>query len=461
MTGAKLLFPINYGQDYRYKRSCEMLTLIKSGYVIDPASGREGEYDVLIDGEMIRQIEADLSAEAVERLAKEEQKQFEVLDAKDKYVMPGFIDLHVHLREPGYEYKETIATGAMAAAAGGFTTICPMPNTKPATDSTDMIKLVLEKVEREAVVNVLPIGAITIGQAGNELVNIKELKAAGAVALSEDGKSVMDTALYMEAMRQAAHYGIPIFAHCEDKSLVGNGAINAGKKAMELGLPGISNAVEDIITARDIIMAKETGAQLHLCHISTKDSARMLEAAKREGLPVTGEACPHHFILSDHDIKSDDADYKMNPPLRSPEDVEALKRALKEGVIDVIATDHAPHSIEEKAKSFVEAPFGIVGLETAFALTFTELVQKGHLSISQVVEKMSVNPARVLGIDRGCIDVGRVADLVIVDPEAEYYIDKEAFFSKGRNTPFEGRRVQGRIICTFVAGNKVYHRRLR
>jgi dihydroorotase len=433
-----------------------MLTLIKRGYVIDPTSGREGHYDVLIDGEKIRRIEAELSAKEVERWAKEEQKKLEIIDAKGRYVMPGFIDLHVHLREPGYEYKETIETGAMAAAAGGFTTICPMPNTRPATDRADRIKLVIEKAEREAVVNILPIGAITIEQTGNDMVNIKELKDAGAVALSEDGKSVMDTALYMEAMRQAAHYKIPIFAHCEDKSLVGKGVINAGKKAMELDLPGITNAVEDIITARDIIIAKESGAQLHLCHISTADSAKMLQIAKREGLLVTGEVCPHHFILSEDDIKSDDADYKMNPPLRSPVDVEALKMALKEGVIDVIATDHAPHSKDEKAKSFAEAPFGIVGLETAFALTFTELVQKGYLTISQLVEKMSVNPARVLGIDRGSIDVGRVADLVIVDPEAEYCINKETFYSKGRNTPFEGRKVQGRIITTFVAGNRVY-----
>jgi dihydroorotase len=433
-----------------------MLTLIKSGYVIDPASGREGQYDVLIDGEFIRQVDTELSLALVERMAKEEGKQFTVIEAAGRYVMPGFIDLHVHLREPGYEYKETIAAGAMAAAAGGFTTICPMPNTKPVTDTAERIKLVTEKASREAVVNILPIGAITIDQAGSELVNIKELKVAGAAALSEDGKSVMDTDLYMEAMRQAAHYHIPIFAHCEDKSLVGRGVINAGSKAMKLGLPGISNAVEDIITARDIIMAGESGAQLHLCHISTKDSAEMLKLAKEKGHSVTGEACPHHFILADEDIKSDDANYKMNPPLRSREDVAAIRKALKEGVIDVIATDHAPHSREEKAKSFTEAPFGIVGLETAFALSFTELVKKDDLTMSQLVEKLSVNPAKILGLDRGCIEVGKVADLVIADPEAEYSIDKETFYSKGRNTPFHGRRVQGRIIATFVAGKRVY-----
>ncbi|MDF2907090.1 MAG: pyrC [Herbinix sp.] len=436
-----------------------MLTLIKKGYVIDPASGREGQYDLLIDGECIRCLDKDIAVASVEQQAMEEEKQLNVIDAEGMYVMPGFIDLHVHLREPGFEYKETIASGARAAAAGGYTTICPMPNTNPATDCADMIKLVLEKAEMEAVVNILPVGAITIGQSGSELADIKKLKIAGAVALSEDGKSVMDTALYMEAMHMAAHYQIPIFAHCEDKSLVGKGVINAGDSAIRLGLPGISNAVEDIITARDILMAKESGAQLHLCHISTKDSAKMLELAKKEGIPVTGEVCPHHFILSDEDIKSDDADYKMNPPLRKSEDIEALKKALKEGVIDVIATDHAPHSNEEKAKSFMDAPFGIVGLETAFSLTFTELVQKGYLTITQLVEKMSVNPAKVLGIDRGCIEVGKVADLVIADPKAEYLIDKEEFRSKGKNTPFHGRTVRGRIISTFVAGNRVYHRK--
>jgi dihydroorotase len=373
--------------------------------------------------------------------------------------MPGFIDLHVHLREPGYEYKETIASGSMAAAAGGYTSICPMPNTKPATDSGAMIARILEKAAKEAVVNILPVGAITLDQAGYELTDMKELKARGAVAVSEDGKSVMDTALYAEAMRLASRLDLPVFAHCEDKSLVGKGVINAGKKAEQLKLPGISNAVEDIITARDILLAKETGARLHLCHISTKDSVAVLALAKKDRVKVTGEVCPHHFTLTEDDIPSDDANYKMNPPLRKRSDVDALKEALRDGTIDVISTDHAPHSAEEKARSMAEAPFGIVGSETAFALVMTELVLKGYLTPGQMVEKMSVNPARILKSDKGCIGEGRIADLVIADPKAEYDIDVNQFYSKGKNTPFSGRKVTGRVEYTFVGGRLVYQYR--
>ena len=431
-----------------------MLILIKNGYVIDPASEREGIFDLLIENDTISRVGKDINTEEIINIAKDQE--LKVIDAQGKYVMPGFIDLHVHLREPGFEYKETIASGALAAAAGGYTSICPMPNTKPATDSTEIVEIVLKKAKQEAVVNILPVGAITLGQEGKELADLSALKRAGIVAFSEDGKSVMDTSLYAKAMKQAAELQIPIFAHCEDKSLVGKGAINAGKKAEELGLPGISNAVEDIITARDILLAKDTGAQLHICHISTKDSARMVGLAKQDGLKVTGEVCPHHFILTDEDIPEDDADYKMNPPLRSKDDVQFLKEALRDGILDVISTDHAPHSEEEKRKSCKEAPFGIVGSETAFALTWTELVKTGYLTVRQLVEKMSVNPARILGIDRGCIEEGKIADLTIVDPESEYVIDKSKFFSKGRNTPFHGRTVTGRVEYTLVAGKLVY-----
>ena len=282
------------------------------------------------------------------------------------------------------------------------------------------------------------------------------LQATGIVALSEDGKSVMDSLLFRHAMEQAAQYEIPMFSHCEDKALVDGGVMNAGDKAEELGLPGITNAVEDVIVARDILISKETGAQLHLCHCSTADSALLVGMAKDQGLRVTAEVCPHHFTMSDQEITEDDGRFKMNPPLRSPKDVQALKDALASGVMDVISTDHAPHGAQEKAQSMKKAPFGIVGLETSFALGFTELVQGGYLSLAQLVEKMSVNPARVLGIDKGNLAVGKTADLVIADVEHEYEIDSSSFASMGRNTPFDGKKVTGRVVTTIVDGKIVY-----
>lgn len=426
-----------------------MQILIINGYVIDPKGGREGQYDVLVENGRIKSIRSRIDPKSISN------ERARVIDAYGKYIMPGFIDLHVHLREPGYEYKETIRTGSMAAAAGGFTTICPMPNTKPAMDHAKIIKSVLQKAG-EALINILPIGAITCGQEGKELTDIPGLVRAGAVAISEDGKSVMDTALYEKAMRMAKKLNIPVFAHCEDRSLAGDGVINAGAKAEKLGLPGITNATEDVIVARDILLAEETGVKLHLCHCSTKGSTVLLSRAKEAGLPVTGETCPHYFTLSDQDIPGENTDYKMNPPLRSPEDVKAVREALKKGILEVIATDHAPHSCEEKARSMKEAPFGIVGLETAFSLTLTKLVRTGILTPSQMVEKLSVNPANILGIDRGSLGEGCVADLVIADPEDEYIIDRNSFLSKGRNTPFHGSRVSGRILYTMVAGKIVY-----
>lgn len=426
-----------------------MLVYIKNGYVIDPGSAIEGKYNILIRDNLIQRIVARSDADI------DNIKADKVIDASGMLVMPGLIDLHVHLREPGYEYKETIKTGSMAAAAGGFTTICAMPNTNPALDRPDMVKFVLKKAQ-DALVNIHPIGAITLEQQGNELTDIPSLIDAGAIGLSEDGKSLIDTALYAKAMEEASKLDIIVFAHCEDKSLAGNGAINAGKKAEELGLAGISNAVEDIIVARDIILARKTGTRLHLCHCSTKGSTEMLEIAKNKGIRVTGETCPHYFTLSDEDIPGDDSNYKMNPPLRSPRDVDAIIDALKNDVLDVIATDHAPHSQEEKDKSMAEAPFGIVGLETAFSITYSELVKSGILTYRQLVEKMSLNPAKILGIDRGCIGEGKVADIVIVNPDEEYIIDKNKFASKSANTPFHGRRVYGRVKYTIVAGEVKY-----
>lgn len=419
--------------------------LIKNGYVIDPATDKEEICDILIEDNYIVQVGQNITQDADQ-----------IIDATDCYVMPGFIDLHVHLREPGFEYKETIETGALAAAHGGFTSICPMPNTNPVIDSANMVAYLSDKSKNEAVVNILPVGAVTIGQVGKDLADIAGMVKAGAVAISEDGKSVMDTALYKKAMAIAKEEGIVVLAHCEDKSLVQGGVMNAGKKAKELEMPGITNAVEDIIAARDILLAKETGAKLHLCHCSTKDSAWMVGKAKEEGLPVTAEVCPHHFALTDEDIVDDDADYKMNPPLRSKEDVQALKEALRDNIIDVIATDHAPHSEEEKKRSMKEAPFGIVGLETAFALTMTELVKTGYLTPRQLVEKMSLNPAKVLGINKGTLKEGAIADIVIANPNEEYIIDTKDFVSKGKNTPFHGKKVYGKVLYTLVDGQVVY-----
>lgn len=422
-----------------------MKILIKNGRVLDPANSRDGEFDILIEKDLIVNVDKNIDSEADR-----------VIDAKGCYVMPGLIDLHVHLREPGFEHKETIRTGCLAAAKGGFTTICPMPNTNPVTDNVDTLNYVMDKAKDVSKVNVLPVAAITAGQSGDFIVDIEGLKNAGAVAISEDGKSVMNARVYRQAMRLAAQVGIPVFAHCEDKNLVARGVINAGPKAKELGMYGIMNAVEDTIVARDIVLAKNTGAQLHLCHCSTADSVKMIEAAKAEGLKVTGEVCPHHFTLTDEDITCDDANFKMNPPLRSRADVEALKLGLKNDIMDVISTDHAPHHKEEKSKSIVDAPFGITGLETSVCLTITELVKKGYLTPMQMAEKMSYNPAKIIGIDRGTLSEGAIADVTIIDPDAEWVINGEEFVSMGKNTPFNGYKVTGKVLYTLAAGDVIY-----
>lgn len=422
-----------------------MSILIKGGRILDPSQQLDRVMDLLLVDGKVSQIEESIDTDADR-----------VVDACGMYVMPGLIDMHVHLREPGFEHKETIRTGGMAAARGGFTTICPMPNTKPATDNPERVSFVVQKAAEEAPVHVLPVGAVTLGQQGEELTDIAGMAAAGAIAISEDGKSVMNAALYREAMKRAAEKDVLVMAHCEDKNLVGRGALNAGKIAEENGVEGISNAVEDVITARDILLAKETGARLHLCHCSTKDSARMVKEAKEEGLTVTGEVCPHHFALTEEDIVPGDTNFKMNPPLRRQEDRQALKEGLRDGIFDVIATDHAPHHVDEKKKPMAEAPFGIVGSETAVALTITCLVEEGYLTPYQMAEKMSTNPARILKLDRGSLKVGKAADVTLIDPEAEYVIDASLFASKGKNTPFHGRKVKGKVRMTIVDGTIVY-----
>lgn len=424
-----------------------MRVLIKNGHVLDPATGVDGICDVLTEDQRIIGVKEHI-----------EEQADRVIDAKGCYVMPGFIDLHVHLRDPGLEYKETLETGGKAAAHGGVTTVCAMPNTKPVIDTKERVEDVHTRAKEDSPVHVIQLGAVTVGQAGEELADIEGMAEAGCHAISEDGKSVMNASLYREGMRRAAASGIAVFAHCEDIHMVEGGVMNADQKAEALGLKGITNAVEDVVVARDILLAKETGVQLHLCHCSTADSVRMVAEAKKDGLPVTAEVCPHHFIMTTDDITEDDGNFKMNPPLRSKADVEALREGLKNNIMDVIATDHAPHAEQEKDKSMKDAAFGIVGLETSAALTYTELVETGVLTPMQMAEKMSYNPAKILGLseEKGSISEGKIADIVIFDPSKEYEIDKHTFFSKGKNTPFHGKKVKGEVRCTIVDGVPVY-----
>ena len=428
-----------------------MNILIKNGRVLDPATGKDGIYDILVTDNIITKVESNIDEDAIKS-----EQECKVIDASNQFVMPGLIDLHVHFREPGFEYKETIKTGSLSAARGGFTSVCPMPNTKPVIDSVEMLEKELDIIKRDAIVNVYPVAAITKGMKGEELTDIRELVKYGTIAISEDGKSVMNSSLLREAMKIAKETGIPVLSHCEDINLVEGGVMNKGERSEELGLKGISNAVEDIIVARDIMLAKETGCRLHLCHCSTYDSVRLIEEAKKEGLPVTGEVCPHHFSLTEEDIVADDANYKMNPPIRTKKDVDELIAGIHNNIMDIISTDHAPHSEEEKTGSMTKAPFGIVGLETSVSLVVTELLDKGVITPLKMAEIMSYNPAKVIGIDRGTLQVGKVADITIIDPNKEYVIDKNEFVSKGKNTPFDGKKVKGKVMTTIVNGKIVY-----
>ena len=438
-----------------------MRILIKDGRVINPATQTDEVADVLIEDGKVKEIASGITAPADETIS-----------AAGCFVMPGFIDMHVHFRDPGFEQKEDIHSGMEAAAHGGYTTVITMPNTRPVADNADVINYVREKAAAGNGVHVLQAGAITKGQKGEELADIEEMVQAGCPAISEDGKSVMNAQLYREAMKIAAKLDIPVLAHCEDINLVNGGVMNADEKAKELGMPGISNSVEDVIIARDILLAQETGARLHLCHCSTKGSVEMVKAAKEQGAKVSAEVCPHHFTLTSDDIREyepeiidgirvptdtdADTNYKMNPPLRAKEDVEALKEGLRDGIMDVISTDHAPHTFEDKNTSMKKAPFGIVGLETAACLTYSELVLGGYLTPMQMAEKMSYNPARLIPVDRGDIRPGKAADVVIFDPNETYTIDKNTFASKGRNTPFHGRKVTGKVKYTICDGKIIY-----
>ncbi len=438
-----------------------MTILIKNGQVMNPATQTNEIADVLIENGQVSKLEKGIEAKADREI-----------DAAGCFVMPGFIDMHVHLRDPGFEEKETIETGCRAAARGGYTTILAMPNTRPVVDNKDVVNYVQNKARTVGVINVMQVGAVTKGQMGKELADIEEMVNAGIPAISEDGKTVMNAELYRKAMQKAADLGILVLAHCEDTNLVCGGVMNADENAEELGLKGIMNSVEDIIAARDIMLSHDTGAKLHLCHCSTYNSVWMVKIAKQSGLSVTAEVCPHHFTLTSDDIhkveaKIDpekkvainadaDTNFKMNPPLRTKRDVQKLKEVLRDDIMDVIATDHAPHTYEDKNTTMNKAPFGIVGLETAASLTYTELVEQGYLTPMQMAEKMSCNPARIIGIDKGDIRPGKAADIVIFDPEKEYVIDKNQFVSKGKNTPFHGRKVKGMVRMTIVGGHIAY-----
>ncbi|WP_019420617.1 dihydroorotase [Paenibacillus sp. OSY-SE] len=380
----------------------------------------------------------------------------EVQDAAGKFVSPGFIDMHVHLREPGFEHKETIATGTRSAAKGGFTTIACMPNTRPVIDTPETVQLILEKAEQEGTVKVLPYGSITKNELGRELTDFVALKQAGVIGFTDDGVGVQNAQMMKDAMKWAKELDMPVIAHCEDDSLVTGAAVTDGEFARKHGLKGIPNESEAIHVGRDILLSEATGVHYHVCHVSTEQSIRLIRQAKQFGIRVTAEVCPHHLLLSDEDIPGMDANWKMNPPLRTPRDVAACIEALEDGTIDILVTDHAPHSEEEKAKGMDLAPFGIVGLETAFPLLYTKFVATGKWPLDLLVKRMTADPAKVFGLPTGRLEEGAPADLTVIDLETEYEVDPSTFLTKGRNTPFTGWKLKGWPVMTLVDGRVVW-----
>ena len=422
--------------------------LIRGGRILDPSRNTDQVADLYIADGKVQSAGRDLGHpdDAV------------VLDAAGKVVAPGFIDVHVHLREPGQEDLETVATGAMAAAAGGFSAVCAMPNTDPVTDNQAAVGFIVSQAQRAAKARVYPIGAVSLGQKGQQLAEFGELVGAGAVAVSDDGKPVVSSHLMRTALEYARTFGIPVADHCEEPTLAAGGAMHEGLVSTRLGLKGIPAAAEEIMVARDILLAELTGGHVHLCHMSTRGSVELIRRAKDKGLRVTAEACPHHFTLTHEACEGYNTNAKMNPPLREPEDREAIREALRDGTIDVICTDHAPHHYDAKEREFDDAPNGIIGLETALGLAVTELVGSGLLSLGDLVSRMSVMPARVFNLQGGTLAPGAPADVVVFDPEAEWVVRPEEFYSRSRNTPFGGRRLRGRADATIVRGQVVFAR---
>jgi dihydroorotase len=428
-----------------------MPMLIQGGRVLDPLSRFDREADILIDAGKILRIGPGAAEAAMG------QGPVEIIDARGLLVVPGLIDLHTHLRDPGYEYKESIETGAAAAAAGGFTAIACMANTNPVNDNASVTEHILEKARAVGLVQVFPIGAVSLGLAGERLSEIGELKRAGVVGLSDDGKCVMNSQLVRSALEYAGMFGLPVISHCEDTTLAAQGVMHEGRVSTELGLQGIPAQVEDIMVARDIALAELTGGRLHLAHLSTVGAVRLVREAKARGLRVTAEVTPHHLFLTDEAVRGYDPNTKMYPPLRSAADVEALRQALADGTIDAIATDHAPHDLADKEVEYDQAPFGIIGLETALPLTL-RLIDEGVLSLSDAIAKLTCGPARVLGLTKGTLQVGADADLTLIDLGIEHTVDRREFRSRARNSPFHGWTLKGRAIMTVCLGELVSSR---
>ncbi len=423
-----------------------MKLIIKAGRVIDPANGLDAVRDILVEDGVIVQVTESISAEDAESV-----------DATGKLVVPGLIDIHTHLRDPGFEYKEDIISGTRAAAAGGVTSLACMPNTAPVNDTLAVTRYIIDKAKTEGSANVFPVGCISHGMQGEVLAEMGELKAGGCVAFSDDGKPVVSSELMRRAFEYADTFDAPLISHAEDKSLVGEGCMNEGPIATELGLKGIPWVAEDAATARDIMLAEFTGGRLHVAHVSTKGSVELVRQAKARGVRVTCEATPHHFMLTEEAVRGYDTNAKMNPPLRNSIDLAAVRAGLADGTIDAIATDHAPHHYDEKNVEFNLALNGIVGLETLLPLAL-QLVRDGVLDLSQAVALMTCRPAAIIGVNRGTLSVGAIADIAVIDPDLEWTVEPNMFYSKGRNTPFAGLSVRGAALKTILAGRVVFLR---
>jgi dihydroorotase len=422
--------------------------LIRAGHVISPEDQLDGELDVLVEDGVVRQIAPQISVAANE-----------ILEAAGNVVSPGLVDIHVHLREPGGEISETLETGLTAAVAGGFTAVCPMPNTKPIIDRPELVRAMIDKAQRIGLARVFPVAAVSMGSQGESLTDFRALAAAGAVAFSDDGRPVKTAGLLRRAFEAARELNVPLMDHCEDPSLSASGVINEGPVSNQLKIRGIPGASEDVCVARDLIVAESVGARLHVCHVSTARCVELIRLGKRRGVRVTCEATPHHFTLTDQAVLEHGANAKVNPPLRSAQDVEAVVAGLQDGTVDAIASDHAPHAPELKAKPLgSDAPFGLIGLETALGLALTRLVHTGKISIWHLVSLMSANPARIINQPYGRLSVGAPADITIFDPQLEWTYQTATGRSKSRNSPFDGWRLKGAVVATLVGGRIVYRR---